>query len=186
MPPAQSGAGGESPGHLVVGHITKAHGTKGELFVWPLTDRRDEVFAPGTTLLLGDEEGALSPGAPSVVVEHSRPFKRGVLLKLEDTDDRDAADSLARRYLLVPVDAAPREEGEVFYHELLGCTVTTVDGRDVGTVREVYETEPHHMLEVMGDDGRARLIPFAARIVKSVDTASRCIAIDPPEGLLEL
>src|SRR5690606_36202987 len=27
------------PEHLVVGHIPKAHGTKGELFVWPLTDR---------------------------------------------------------------------------------------------------------------------------------------------------
>ena len=33
----------DQPEHLVVGHVTKAHGTKGEIFVWPLTDREEEV-----------------------------------------------------------------------------------------------------------------------------------------------
>jgi ribosomal 30S subunit maturation factor RimM len=39
------------PEHLVVGHVTKPHGTKGELFVWPLTDRVEDVFEPGRELL---------------------------------------------------------------------------------------------------------------------------------------
>ena len=30
--------GRSEPAYLVVGHVNKAHGTKGELFVWPLTD----------------------------------------------------------------------------------------------------------------------------------------------------
>ena len=38
------------PEHLVVAHVTKPHGTKGEIFVWALTDRIDDVFEPGRVL----------------------------------------------------------------------------------------------------------------------------------------
>ncbi|HEX6308250.1 MAG TPA: ribosome maturation factor RimM [Longimicrobiales bacterium] len=180
-------AGGPAaPAHLVVGHVSKAHGTKGELFVWPLTDRPEAVFAPGRELLLGDEDGVLGDDARLVAVESARPFKRGLLIKFEELETREDADELAQRYLLVPAEALPPlEEGEVFYHQLLGMTVETVSGEQVGRVREVYETEPHHLLEVE-DSGRRRLIPFAERIVREVDVTRGRIVIEPPEGLLEL
>jgi len=184
---AASGARPTSPEHLVVGHITKAHGTKGELFVMPLTDRPDAVFAPGGELYLGNEEGSLADGADIVVIEGVRPFKRALLLKLQGVDDRDDAEPLAGSYFLLPVDVLPPlDEDEFFYHELLGLRVSTVDGTDVGTVREVFDTEPHHLLEVTGDDGKARLIPFAARIIHEVDRAGGRLVIDPPEGLLDI
>lgn len=183
----ETGARAAAPEHLVVGHITKAHGTKGELFVFPLTDRPADVFAPGNELLLGDEHGALAQDAAYVVIESARAFKRGVLVKLEGVDTRDAADGFARSYLLAPADALPPlEEGELFYHELLGMHVETVDGSAVGRVREVFETEPNHLLEVESDAGKVHLIPFAARIVTDVDRAGRRLVIDPPDGLLDL
>lgn len=176
-----------APDHLVVGHITKPHGTRGELFVLPLTDHPDTVFAPGQPLLLGDGEGAPAGDAPSVVVETVRPFKRGLLVGFEGVARREDAEALARLYLLAPADALPPlDDDEVFYHELLGMLVETADGHVVGRVREVYETDPHHLLEVVGDDGKARLVPFAARIVMQVDRSGRRLVIDPPEGLLDL
>jgi 16S rRNA processing protein RimM len=60
-----------------------------------------------------------------------------------------------------------------------------VDGSLVGRVREVFDTEPAHLLEVKGVDG-VHLIPFTEQVVKEVDAGSRRIVIDPPEGLLEL
>jgi 16S rRNA processing protein RimM len=181
--------GGEraAPAHLVVGHITKPHGTRGEVYITPLTDYPETVFAPGQALLLGDEEGALSGDAPSVVVETSRPFKRGLLVAFEGVSGREAAEQLARRYLLLPADAVPgRADDEVFYHELLGMRVETVAGDEAGVVREVFETEPHHLLEVVAGDGRRRLIPFAARIIRTIDREGRRLVIDPPDGLLDL
>lgn len=176
-----------APEHLVVGHVTKAHGTKGELFVWPLTDRPDEVFAAGRELLLGDEDGVVADDTPIVVIGAARPFKRGLLVKLDDIDAREDADELAQRYLLLPVAALPPlEDGEVFYHDLLGLSVETVSGAKVGRVREVFETEPHHLLEVIADSGKLHLIPFAERIVRGVDVAGGRLVIDPPEGLLDL
>lgn len=176
-----------APEHLIVGQITKPHGTRGEVFIWPLTDTPDNVFAEGRELLLGDENGVIDGAEAPLIVERSRAFKRGVLVKLEGLEDRAAVELLAQRYVLAPTSAlAPPGEDEVYYHELLGLEVSTVDGVVVGRVREVFETEPSHLLEVKGADGAVHLIPFARRIVKQLDVAGGRLVIDPPPGLLEL
>lgn len=180
-------AGRSVPEHLVVGHVTKAHGTKGELFVWPLTDSPDTVFVEGMVLRLGDEDGAPDVSGEELVVERSRPFKRGELVKFEGIDDRSAADVFAGRYVLAESSSLePLEDDELYYHQLLGMNVETTDGAPVGVVREVFETEPTHLLEVKSTDGRLHLIPFAARIVKQIDVDSGRIVIEPPAGLLDL
>lgn len=184
----ESGGPGTDPDYLVVGHISKPHGTRGEVFVWPLTDRPEDIFAAGHAVRLGDTEGALDDDAPDLEVERTpRPFKRGLLVKFVGLDDRDGTDPLAGRYLLVPVGMlAPLEDDEVFYHQLLGMAVQTVDGEAVGTVREVFETEPAHLLQVRGEDGKEHLIPYTKRIVKTTDVEGRRLVIKPPPGLLEL
>lgn len=176
------------PTHLVVGHVSKPHGTKGELFVWPLTDAVDEVFAEGRSLLVGDEHGKLDEEyTEPVTIESVRPFKRGVLVKIEGRERREDVDDLAQRYLLAPVEElAPPAEDEVYYHQLLGMKVVTHEGREVGKVREVYETHPAELLEVKTEDGRTHLIPFAERIVKKVDVENGEIVIKPPPGLLDI
>jgi 16S rRNA processing protein RimM len=188
MDAAAAGSGtGAAPGRLVVGHISKAHGTRGELFIWPLTDRPDEVFAEGAELFLGDEEGTVTGDFETVVVERSRPFKRGLLVKLVGLEDRNAVEPYARRYLLASfAELAPLEEGEVYYHQLLGLRVETVEGEAVGVVREVYETEPAHLLEVVGSGGRTHLIPFSEQVVRKIDVAGGRVLIKPPPGLLSL
>lgn len=174
------------PAHLVVGHVSKPHGTKGEVLVLVLTDEPDRVFEPGRDVLVGDTEGGLASDADRLVIERTRPFKRGLLVKFEDHDDRNAVEPLAQRYLLVPTERLrPLEAGEVFYHQLLGSEVVTVDGEVVGRVREVYDTEPADLLDVKGAGG-SHLIPFVERVVKAVDVERRRIVIEPPPGLLEL
>ncbi len=175
------------PTHLVVGHVSKPHGTKGEVFIWPLTDSVSAIYAPESEVLIGDEHGKLDPEAGSLVVESARDFKRGLLVKFKGMGIREDVDPLGGRYLLVPIEQVPpRDEDEVYYHELLGMQVVTREGETVGEVREVYETEPAHLLEVKGSDGKVHLIPFAERIVKQVDAEARQIVIKPPPGLLDL
>ncbi len=174
------------PELLVVGHIARAHGNRGEVFVWPLTDRPDEVFAPGRELILGNQAGEAEGGAP-LTVESARAFKRGLLVRLVGVETRTEAEALARRYLLAPRESlGGLEEGEVYYHQLLGAAVETIAGEVVGRVREVYETEPAHLLEVEDARGKRHLVPFTERVVRRVDPAARRVIIDPPAGLLEL
>jgi 16S rRNA processing protein RimM len=178
-------AGWKEPDHLVVGHVTKPHGLKGEVFVTPLTDRPEQVYAPGSEVLLGNEHGELGEEGELLVVERSRPFKRGLLVKFRGRNDRTSVEPFAQRYLLVPIESVePAGEGEAYYHQLLGMEVVTVEGEVVGRVREVYELEPTHLLEVEGKK-RQHLIPFAERIVKKIDVEGRRLVIKPPPGLLE-
>lgn len=171
----------------MVGHLNKAHGTKGELFVWPLTDHPEGTFAPGVILYLGDDTGnAPDPARPSLRVEAVRPFRRGYLVRFEGVEDRDRAEGLQGRYLLRPREELKGlEDGEVFYHDLLGMRVETVSGEEVGRITEVYELRPADLLEVQGD-ARTVHIPFLRSIVRRIDLPGRKLVIDPPEGLLDL
>jgi 16S rRNA processing protein RimM len=184
---SDAGARPNEPEHLVVGQISKAHGTKGEVVVWPLTDSPERVFVDKASVLLGDVDGHLDPRAIALHIESVRPFKEAFLVKFAGFSDRAVLEKVLGTYLLAPRDSLPPlDEGEVFYHQLLGSQVSTVDGADVGVVREVFDTEPTHLLEVKSSAGKVHLIPFAAHIVRSVDVEGRRIVIDPPAGLLEI
>ena len=175
------------PAHLVVGHVNRPHGTRGELFVWPLTDHPGATFAPGVVVRPARPDGeAPDPDLPPLAIEAVRPFRKGWLVRFAGVDDRDVAERLRGRYLLRPAaDLEEAAEDEVFYHDLLEMTVETRSGESVGRVTEVYELRPADLLDVRGPRG-ARLIPFTREIVVEIDREGRRIVIDPPEGLLEL
>lgn len=176
----------KDPRFLVVGHLNKPHGTKGELFVWPLTDHPESVYAPGVFVFVADEQGS-EPDEKigSLRIDTVRDFRNGYLLGLEGVTDRNRAEELRGRYLVMPIDAlAPLAEGQLFYHQLLGMEVLTKDGRRLGEIAEVYELRPAAMLEVRGPDGDV-MIPYLSHIVVEVDAEAGRMIIDPPEGLLE-
>jgi 16S rRNA processing protein RimM len=175
----------DRPEHLVVGQVSKAHGTKGEVFVWPLTDRMDDVFVVGRELQLEPDHQA-EPYDAALVIESVRSFKRGLLVKFQGLDDRSGIEGLTQRYLRIPItEVAPLEDGEVFYHQLIGLDVVTAEGEQVGKIREIYDTGPTHLLEVRTGSGQV-LIPFTERVVKKVDVEGGVMTIKPPPGLLEL
>jgi 16S rRNA processing protein RimM len=179
--------GHSEPSYLVVGHLNKAHGTKGEIFVWPLTDHPEGTFAPGVILYLGDETGNRPDASrPTVAIQSVRPFRRGYLIRLEGVSTRDEAEDLSGLYALRPVEElGEAEEGEIFYHQLLGMRVFTATGEEIGEIVEVYELLPADLLEVKGPT-KTHFIPFLSSMVKDTDVESRVMVIDPPEGLLEL
>lgn len=176
-----------SPSHLVVGHLSKPHGTRGEMYVWPLTDHPESAFAPGVVLTLGGEaDDAPNPDLPPLRIESSRPHQRGYLVVFGGVEDRNQAEHLKGRYLFRSMeDIEPLAEGEVFYHQLLDMVVRTVEGAEVGRVIEVYELSPADLLEVHGPRGTV-MVPYRPEIVISVDVQASAIVIDPPEGLLDL
>ena len=177
----------KQPTHLVVGHVSRAHGTRGEVYVQPLTDHPESVFAPGVVLRAAADEGeSPDPDGAPLRIDGVRPFRAGYLVTFGGVDTRNDAELLRDRYLVMPIDElAELEEGELFLHQLVGMRVRTVDGRDVGEVQEVYELEPARMLEVRGA-GRTVLIPLTEEIVREVNVTEGWMVIDPPDGLLDL
>ena len=178
--------GREAPTHLAVGQVTKPHGIKGEVFIHPLTDHPEGLYAPGVVLFPAGPGAEPDPDRPGLTLATVRPFKDGFLVRFAGVEDRTQAEALRRLELLAPVEAlAPRGEGEVFFHELPGMRVEDTAGVQVGRVLEVYELEPSVLLEVMTRTGKV-LIPFVAEVVVDVQLEQRRLVVDPPPGLLDL
>jgi 16S rRNA processing protein RimM len=175
------------PEFLAVGFVSKPHGIKGEAYVQPLTDYPESVFVPGVVLRSSVSEGqAPDEDAPPLRIENCRPFQKGYLVRFTGASDRNDAERFRGLYLLRALaELAPLAEGEVFYHDLIGMKVETVDGVRVGRIREVYEMQPADLLEVATPRGKL-LVPFVATVVVDVRPAEGLLVIDPPDGLLEL
>lgn len=179
---------GSDPPFVVVGHVSRPHGTKGEFFIWSLTDRPDSTFVPGVRMRVADASGQEpDPLFPPLEVEEARSYRKGFLVRFLGVDDRTRGELLRDRYLLRPFrETEPLDEGEIFYHQLLGLTAFTVDGEEIGRVLEVYALRPVDLLEVARGQDDSVLIPFTREIVVEWDVEEGRLVVDPPEGLLEL
>jgi 16S rRNA processing protein RimM len=177
----------DHPTHLAVGQISRSHGTRGEVVIQSLTDHPEDVFVPGVVLRVAADAGeGPDPSLPPLRVESVRPFQSGYLVRFVGVADRDEADRLRARTLVMPIEElAGLEEGEVFLHQLIGLAVRTADGRELGRVEEVYELQPAPLLEVRGSE-RTVLIPMTEPIVREIDVQRGTMIVDPPDGLLDL
>ena len=179
--------GRPDPGFLVVGRIGRPHGIRGEILVQLETDHPESAFAPGVVLFLaGSEAGVPEEGIPPLEVESGRPVRAGYLVAFEGIETREEAELLRGRFLLRDfADVPPLDPGEVFHHQLLGLSVTTVEGAHLGTVREVYDLAPVELLEVR-DGARETMIPFRKEIIREVDLEGGRIVVELPDGWLDL
>ena len=174
------------PQYLLVGRIGKPHGTKGELRVRPFSDHPEISFAPGTIFQLdGDEKRR--PSIPETLrVNNVRTFRTGLLVHFDGVIDRSMATALTGSNLFLPADeVAELEEGEYFWHDLVGMEVVDLKDKFLGKVSSVYELNPLDLLEVSGPESNF-MIPCSAEIVVSVNLEGRKIVLDLPEGLLDV
>jgi 16S rRNA processing protein RimM len=165
------------PGYLAVGRIVRPWGVRGELKVKILTEdparfERLETVYVGLRFV-------------PYRLERARLHHGAVLLKLAGCDDRNAAEAL--RGLLVQIameDALPLEEGDYWFHQILGLEVWTSEGDLLGVVQEVLETGANDVYVVRGRGGRERLIPALKSVVLDIDLASGRMSVELPEGLM--
>jgi 16S rRNA processing protein RimM len=175
---------GAGPAHLAVGLLKKPHGIKGDVLVFPVTDRPSEVFREGRRLTVLGRDGAVT--GRHVVVTKARAYGRAWLVHFEGFDDRTALEALREVLLGIEIgEARPLAEGEFYLHELVGLGVQTADKTPVGTVAEVIEAPQGLLLAVRGG-AKEHLIPFRADIIRRVDRTAGMVTVTPPEGLLEL
>jgi 16S rRNA processing protein RimM len=157
---------GPGAGFLEVGHIRRAHGLRGEVFVQLLSDS-DARVAPGAELFAGSER---------LVVESSRVASNGRrVVKFAQIGDRTAAEAYANRVLRGrPID----DPDALWAHELIGRDVVEVDGTRRGRCTAVVANPAADLLEL--DTGA--LVPSV--FVVSHDES--VVVVDTPDGLFEL
>jgi 16S rRNA processing protein RimM len=153
--------------------VIRSHGLRGELVLKP--------FNPDTTLLTSLTQVLLKSRAGDVrelQVSAVRPHAGYVLLSLRGVESREQADALRGTLVCVTrADLPALEEGEYYLVDLIGLSVHTPDGREVGRVEEVIEYPAAHCLVVSSEDG-LREVPDIERYVVEVDVPGKRVVVD--------
>ena len=166
---------------VTVGRIGRPHGIRGDVVVGVRTDEPELRFAKGSRL---DTDPI---GIGPLTVGFTRWHSGELLVRFEGIDDRDAAGELRGTWLLVDSGSItpPDDRDEFLDADLDGLAVRTLDGTAVGTVHDVLHAG-QDILVIKAPGGREVMVPFVKAIVPDVDVAAGYLAIDPPEGLLNL
>lgn len=168
---------------LIIGKITAAHGVRGELTVFPLTDDARRFLKLKEAFLCDQDAGDEKP----CVVKNARIDRDRVLVRLEGCDDRNMAESLKGRFISVDrKDAVKLEEGSYFIEDLKGLEVTDDDKGSLGTIKDVYKSGPKHIVMVQRKGKQDLLIPFAKEIFYDVRPDENIVKCRLPVGLYEL
>lgn len=167
---------------VAVARVVKTRGVHGEVDAYLLTDFPERF--DGLEKLI-----AVTPSGErkTLLIEKSWLHGGRVVLKFNGYDSPETAQALVGFELAVPeAEAIELEEDEFYDWQLMGCRVETIEGREVGRIREILHTGAAPVLVVVNEENRREnLIPLAETICVEIDVAAKLIRVDPPEGLLE-
>lgn len=185
---------------IVLAHLLRPQGRKGELLAELLTDF-PEKFEERKGVLLAPPgfDGERAATRPAEVVAHWLPVGKNegrIVLQFAGVDSISAAEALAGMDVLVPrEERVALEDGAVYISELVGCAVydgmvpvgivtdvqfaTTPDG-----ARRLEDAAPLLVVKTTNDD--EVLVPFARAFLAAIDTAAKRIDMNLPEGLLDV
>jgi 16S rRNA processing protein RimM len=99
------------------------------------------------------------------------------LLSLSGVDSREEGEALRGALLEVPDAEVERaDEESYFLHELVGLRVVTVEGRELGVLREVLQPGANDVYVVEGPEGEV-LLPAIGEVVERVDVAGGVVVV---------
>jgi 16S rRNA processing protein RimM len=160
---------------VVVGRITRPHGVRGELTVMVLSEVPGR-FDAGATVFL--ESGQ------ALTIATSRPHKDRVLVTFTEVTHRESGDALRGAVLVVPESTSPPlAEGSWWDHQLVGCSVFTESGIELGELHQVIHTAANDVWSAVDGSGVETLIPVLRDVLVSVDTDARRIVVREIPGL---
>ena len=158
---------------VTLGRVSGAHGVQGWIKVHSETSPRENIvqYSPWHLLRDGRRE--------TWRVKAGRLQGKSVIAKLDGCHDRNQAEALAGAEISIPRSALPATatEGEFYWADLVGLTVTTVDGVQLGRIDRLFETGANDVIVVAGD--RERLIPYIwQQVVRDVDLDGGLMVVD--------
>jgi len=160
---------------VAVGKVVKAHGVRGHLRLVPFGETLEGLGA-------GEEVSARLPDGSieRLITVEIRTQRKSVLFLSRAVRTAAEAQRLVGAEICVPESRLPALAADEFYwHQLIGLEVMSVDGRRLGTIRQIIETGSNDVYVVQ--EGREEvLIPALAEVVREVNLERRLMVVDLP------
>ena len=165
---------------LRIGVVTKPHGLKGEVKVYPTTSD-PERFKKCNEVYLVTKKEVLTLHVTGV-----KYFKKQVILKFKEFDRIEDVEVFHQCDLMVTrEDAIELEEGEYFLYDVPGCKVFDEDDNEIGEVTDVLETGANAVFVIKTYDGKEVLFPVIDECILDVDISEKRVRAHIMPGLME-
>ena len=152
---------------IVLGRISGLFGVRGWVKIFSYSDPPANICAYASWRLAETEYR----------VAGCRAHGKGIIAKLAEIDDRDAAAALIGSDIRVPRSALPPpQEDEFYWSDLVGARVVNREGDELGRVDYLFATGANDVMAVKGE--RERLLPFIAEVIEAVDLDQGTIRVD--------
>lgn len=164
-----------------VGRMGRPHGLRGELKV-----SIEEIYFEDVV-----QQDSLLIAVGSQYVPHFVEAWRsgGNLVKLEDIDDKEAAQMLQQREIYLPAHLLTISTEDIPadnpFEQYLGYLISDTEFGPVGKINEIVDLPEHYLAEV-SYQGKTIMIPLHADLIEGIDESKRVLLMDLPEGLFEL
>lgn len=165
----------ENKSRIIVGRTGGAHGVRGWMKIMSYTRPRQNIFSYSPWLL------KLSNSWQQVEVEESQHRGDRLLVKLAGIDSPEQARLHMNCDIAISRKQLPAlNEGEYYWHDLIGLEVVNQDQINLGRISEITETGANDVLVVKSaKDKKNILIPLVMDVyVKQVDLDARQILVD--------
>lgn len=168
---------------IIIGKITGAHGVRGEVKVFPITDNVRRFAKLKKVFFVKEDESLICEKD----IARYRMDRGNVLLTFEGVNDRDEAEKLRGIFLAVDrKDAVKLPKDSYFIADLIGMTVNDDERGELGQVKDVIETGANFVLEIKRRGKKDILVPFVKAVCYDVDLGDSVIKCTLPEGLYEI
>ena len=161
---------------ILLGHISSAHGIRGEVLVKSHAADPADIAAYGP---LSDAEGRRSFKLKVV-----RVTPKGVIARIAGVADRNAAEALRGTELYVERSAmGEAAEGEYFYSDLIGLAAVNTAQETLGRVVAIHNFGAGDIIEIAPEKGATMLLPFTNAVVPTVDIKDGRVVIELPQEI---
>lgn len=167
-----------------VGKLVNTHGIRGDVKVLPQTDFAEQRFAPGSKLMLVNEQNG---DHMQVKITSSRLQKNVYVVKLEGFDNINDIEKYKGWTLKISESEQGKlDDGEYYYHEIIGCRVVTDEGEELGEITEILSPGANDVWVVQGSGSKRKeiLLPVIDDVVLNVQPADKLVTVRLMEGLI--
>ena len=164
--------------YLEIGQIVNTYGIKGFLKVVPYTDDNKRFERLKTVYI--EQKGKKT----EIEIEEVKYSKNLVLLKLKGIDSIEEAEKYKNATLKIDrKNAVELPENTYFMVDLLGLSVYTEEGENVGEVEDIFKTGSNDVYVVKDALGKQILLPAIQAVIKEIDIKNGKIIVHLLEGL---
>jgi 16S rRNA processing protein RimM len=144
----------------------------------PLTDAFASLVPEMTVYLHTRDETCLC------TIKSLRKMNRYYILSCNEISDRDRASLFRGAAVLAPPAFLPRAEGEYLREEIIGLTVVTTDGEEIGRIADIIAMPAHDVYVVAAGD-REYLIPAVREFIAEILPDEGRLIVKKMEGLFD-